>query len=126
MQNTTLKYVIQKFVCWILLLQMINISIDPPDIKLRKSSKKSIKKEVVVNDIESVFELISEYVFDTDVPEGEENEIEKNTSSILLYCYKPEPISLVDNTINLQHYPFYIEYSYPPHFDPSSPPPRVA
>jgi len=126
MHSGSIKHFVQQIICWALLLQMINVSIDPPDIRLAKTQNKPEKKEVVINDVESVYEMISEGVFDTDVPEGNENDIEKNTFPFLLYCFQPEPILVVLNKGNLKHHSCYIKHLSLHYFSPLSPPPRLS
>jgi len=83
------KRFFRQLICWILLLQLINISIDPPDLKRIKDGRHAHSEDLSINEIESVYELISERVFDTSVPESDDDDITKSNDSCELYFPSP-------------------------------------
>jgi hypothetical protein len=80
-----IKNIIKQVVCWILLLQIINISINPPDAKHAKYSSITDKEDLLINETESIYELIAEGLFNEDVPESNEDDIDTSSPSVELY-----------------------------------------
>lgn len=62
--NITLK----RLLCWIFLLQMVNIVIDPPDVI------EDFEDGFAKSEVETIFELVAEQVFLMDIPDNEEYE----------------------------------------------------
>jgi hypothetical protein len=86
-----IKHIAVRVFCWILLLQLINISIDAPDLIPATATSQYEDEDLSINDIESIYELISEIVFDVDVPEGDENDIDKKFPIFEAYCFPQQP-----------------------------------
>ena len=99
------KNIIKKFICWILLLQTINVSIDPRDLKQFKDNLTN-KEDLSINEIESIYELISEGVFHKDVPESDENDIETTSEAFELYFFTSTYTKLLVFNSPVEHYSF--------------------
>jgi hypothetical protein len=105
---------------------MINISIDPPDLKQLKTAPISQKEDLSINEIESVYELISEGVFENDVPEKDDNDIDTESQPFDLYCFKFTFSAPPVFNFLIEHYPSYhksFSFECP---QPNSPPPKYA
>lgn len=80
------KYLtIQRIICWILIIQMINVSIDPRDLIQIDQGIYSHTEDLSINETESIYELIAEELFDTEIPESEEEDVEKTFGGIDLF-----------------------------------------
>ena len=126
MYTKFIKNIIPRFVCWILLLQMINISIDPPDLRQLKKAATQQKEDLTINEIESVFELVSECVFENSVPETEDNDIDTKLSTFDLYCYTISYSTIPASNYAVEHNDFYLNnfsFEIP---EPNAPPPKYA
>lgn len=124
MSINVVKNIISRLVCWILLLQMINISIDPPDLKKLKVAPISHKEDLSINDIESVYELISEGVFENDVPENDDSDVDTESPVIDLYCFKIFFSTRPVFNFPIEHFSYYynnLSFDCP---EPNSPPPK--
>jgi hypothetical protein len=118
--------IIARLVCWILLLQMANISVDPPDLRQVKKSTISLKEDLSINEMESVYELISEGVFENNVPESEENDIDSKLQSIDLYCFTLTYDMRSVSYLHVRRYSsYYNNFSFETP-EPNSPPPKYA
>jgi hypothetical protein len=124
MKFSSARNIVARFVCWILLLQMINISIDPADLKQFKSAQMLDNEDLSINEMESVYELVSENVFEKDVPESDESDVDKQSHTFDLYCskfgYTPQPVF----AFVAEYYQYYqrdVSFDCP---QPTSPPPR--
>ena len=126
MNLPVIKHITARVVCWILLLQLINISIDPPDMERATYASDSGEEDLSINDIESIYELVAEKVFDEDVPESDENDIDTASQTFDLYCITAQD--------GLQaFYDYFIDYEaqYLNHLstdspEPGFPPPKSA
>ena len=126
MKIKSVKNIIKHFVCWILLLQVINISIDPPNLVQFKDGRITNKEDRSINQIESIYEMISEEIFNKDVPESDQNDAEKYLETFDLYSF-----SLIDNTLIVPEFPvkhnrFYVDNFLAHYPEPNSPPPKKA
>lgn len=111
-------------ISWVLLLQVINLSVDPVDPVSYKVGRMS--HHFQVNDIESFYELICEQFMGMDIPEHDEEDLNGLLSLFLLY-YTPTSIENQTSPVarTLRH--FFIESTLQfitPDF--VSPPPRIA
>jgi hypothetical protein len=126
MKIYTVKNIMKQFVCWILLLQMINISIDPPDIKQYTEKGIVHKEDLSINETESVYESVSEGIFDKDVPESDEEDIDTNSEISEFYFVSSNDNKLLGYNFPIdysQHYQNNFSVQYP---EPNSPPPKKA
>ena len=105
---------------------MINISIDPPDLKHPKYSPITNKKDLAINKIESVFEMIAEGVFDKEIPESDEDEIDISSPSFELYFVNRICSKLQALVFPVAHFPYYHNNFLSVHQEPHFPPPRLA
>ena len=124
MKGSSVRHMVVKFFGWFLLLQMINISIDPPNLQFTKKNINNDRVHSLVNVSESIYELLSEEFFDNDVPEDEQNDIEKFEKSIDLYV-KP---TLVHQSVFSFHSLYFSGESDNCFFlpsSPNSPPPKI-
>lgn len=78
-------HTIQQIICWLLLIQMINVSIDPRDLIQIDQGMYSHTEDLSINETESIYELIAEKLFDTEIPESEEEDVEKTFGGIDLF-----------------------------------------
>ncbi len=124
MKTKPLKYILKQLVCWILLLQMINISIDVPDVATSFKSTSRISKDLAINDIESVYELLSENVFHIEVPDNDEPDIEKDINSVELFYFHPDIYHFGFTDFPLSHQSYYTESFTVLFSEPNSPPPK--
>jgi hypothetical protein len=123
MKINFVKNIIARFVCWILLLQMINISIDPPDLRPLKNFAISEKEDLSINEIESVYELVSEMVFENNVPETNDDDIDTEPETIDLFCFNVTSATRPVFKIN-EHFSYYYNNFSFERTAPNSPPPE--
>ncbi len=112
--------------CWILVLQFINISIDPGDLKRANYDASTSQEDLSINEVESVYELIAEGVFDKQVPESDEDDIQTISPSIELYCDTPLYSTLQPLTFPTEYFPHYNTSRSLSNKQPNSPPPKRA
>lgn len=124
MQLNSIKNIMKYAVCWILLLQMINISIDPPDLKLAENRQGKIE-EPATDETETVYELIAEGLFDQDVPENDEEETDTSSPGFLLYFFTAGSNQLRALNFPVEHFSHYQKKVLSAHQEPSSPPPKI-
>lgn len=124
MKINFIKNISKHIVCWILLLQMINISIDSPNLKHQDHSAKTLKEDLSINEIESVCELIAEGVFDTEMPESDEDDIDSSSPSVELYFFE-RPCSKLQAFISpIEHFSYYYNNFLSICQEPNAPPPK--
>ena len=109
-----------------LLFQMINISTDPVDQINFKNGVAVIEEDLNINEIESVFELISEKIFDQGIPESDENDEDTFIKYFNYFCsvHTHEFLSSIIFEFQLIHDYFYLDMFNNTHSEPSSPPPK--
>jgi hypothetical protein len=74
MENKSIDKFIIRVIAWVLLLQVINISIDPIDPVSDKLGRLNTQEDLSINDIESIYEFVSEQFLGLDVPENDEDD----------------------------------------------------
>lgn len=121
-----LKNIINQVVCWILLLQMVNISIDPPDLKHQKHNTITYKEDLSINKIESVYEMLAEGIFEVEIPESDEKEIDSSSPSFELYFFNGICTKLQTSVFPIQHYPHYYNNFASLYQKPDFHPPKLA
>ncbi|RYZ26918.1 MAG: hypothetical protein EOO10_14235 [Chitinophagaceae bacterium] len=115
----------KSLVCWILLLQMINLSVDTPDSQIRYGTTNH-HEDLSINDIESLSELIAEGLFDIDVPESDEDDVDSSSPAEDLYFSDRSSQQLPLVSFSIQHVGYYLN-SFPSISQkPLSPPPKSA
>lgn len=126
MKSVSIKNIISKIICWILLLQIVNISINPPDLQRPKYTSVTHQDDLSINKIESIYEFISENILDVEVPESEEEEIDTSSPTLELYFYKRTYSKLQAFVFPIEHFSHYSNRFPSVHKEPSSPPPKFA
>lgn len=113
----------KSLVCWILLLQMINLSVDSPDSQIHYGTTNH-HEDLSINDIESLSELIAEEVFDIDVPESDEDDVDSSSPVIDLYFSERSWHQLPPDSFPIQHVSYYHRNFLSVTQQPLSPPPK--
>lgn len=103
---------------------MINISIDPPDLFIFNNTGTDYKEGIAINEAESIFELISEEIFDKDVPEGGENDPDKYLEILDLYCLSSITNQIIFPEFPLLYHQYYRDAFLTHYSEPNSPPPK--
>lgn len=122
------KNIFERFLCWVLLLQMVNICIDTPDQVLFMRAS-AVEAHLVYNEVECITEVVIESLFGDDLPETEQRD---NSSSIDRFY-----ISMPSSTLNIVitayegrdiilARPHHFQYYNMHYAGPSSPPPKSA
>lgn len=119
------KNIVKQFVCWVLLLQLINISIYTPHTKSFTVASVTSPKELDVNGVESIYELVSERIFNIDVPASDQNDRDITFETLDIFLLFSVCNELVVFKHPIEHYSFYPGTSYPLHSAPNSPPPKT-
>lgn len=112
--------------CWALLLQLINLSIDPARHGNYIDGKFTFQEDLSVNKIESVYELIAEYVFKRDIPEAQNADTHLLAKTFIIFHQVPAATT----QLILAEQPIVHNYSYQaaiPNFIQllESPPPKA-
>jgi len=104
---------------------MINLSVDSPDSQIHYGTT-DLHEDLSINDIESLTELIAEEVFDMDVPESDEDDVDGSSPVIDLYFSERSCHQLPPVFFPIQHVSYY-QTSFPSiSKKPLSPPPKFA
>lgn len=122
-KNKWKGYLLQAF-AWLLLLQLLNISIDPPGNGKRQQPLSKDRQENQVNQIESLCELVAEEILDTGVPDSDDSDVEEMVDQVVLYCSKPPVPSFAIIQPVLQHQAHYSPSFTCPYTEPPSQPPK--
>lgn len=130
MKSISITTAVQKIICWVLLIQMINLCTDPIDQIYFKNGHTTHEEDLSINEIESVYEFVSENVFDQDVPETDERDEDAFVKTFHLY-HQRTFTSLETDFFNLPQFPtihtnFYQESFYANYPEINSPPPKHA
>lgn len=118
------KIILKKFICWILLLQMINISIDPPDVKFFKNADVMHREDLSINEIESIYELISEVFLNRYVHESDENDINGISKTFNIYFFAPASVQFYTPAFSIGYCSYYQNIFSVLFSKPISPPPK--
>lgn len=124
MKINAAKHIIKQFICWVLLLQMINVSIDPPDFRQFKNAHVEHKEDLSLNEIESIYELVSEGLFGKDVPESDDADIDTKPETPDLYCFMSRYSEATPVRFSAKRFSHYLHSFSPVHIELSSPPPK--
>ena len=126
MEKKDWKYYVWRAFCWLLVVQMANISIDPPNVREHVFSCTQLPP-ANVNQIESLCELVTENLLDTEFPENDESDdVQKTVNPVVLFCSKPALQGFEITLPALQHRSSYTSLYQPLYTDPASPPPKMA
>ena len=87
--QSKIKIGLRHFCCWILLLQLLNLSIDPPRHQNVINGELTFQEDLTINKIESLYELIVEHLFKKDVPETQDNANHSISKAFFFYHQTP-------------------------------------
>lgn len=121
----TVTYGLRQIFCWILLLQMINLSIDPPEVEAVFQTKSTQQVAASFAERESVYEYVSEELLSCDVPDSEEQDVEKSVHALELYYSNPQLFALASPEVPLQHLTYYSNHFSCWKARPHAPPPKA-
>lgn len=114
-----------QFVCWIVLLQMINLSMYPSHLPYQKQAVPAVNRDVLIDEAGTIFELI-EGVAHHQLPDSNEDEMDTSSPPFELYFATHASVGQPDlylSTTQLSHY----HNKYPVvHQQPHFPPPKLS
>ncbi|RZK38481.1 MAG: hypothetical protein EOO90_22175 [Pedobacter sp.] len=120
--KTGLKYLC----CWALLLQMLNLSIDPARHANYIDGQITFQEDLSINKIESFSELLLEKLFDKNIPEIQDQAHHSLVKAFFFFHQNPtvitEPILI---ELPVRHNHLYIEQRSETSKSLESPPPRL-
>ena len=113
--------------CWLLLLQLMNLSIDPARHQNFINGELTFQEDLSVNKIESVYELIAEYLFKKDIPETQNAADQSLVKTFIVFYQSPAPFT----QLILVEQPILHNHSYVANFPEQiqvleSPPPKLS
>ncbi|MBB1286378.1 hypothetical protein HRH25_18485 [Flavisolibacter sp. BT320] len=120
----TVRYWLRQISCWILLLQMINLSVDPPEAPVVFPSKKQAGLVDAIPERETVYEYVSEALLNIDVPDSEEQDVVKSVLLLELFYSTPPSFTLIGLDFPLHHTGFYSSRFLSWETVPNVPPPK--
>jgi hypothetical protein len=106
---------------------MINICTDPVDSIYFKNGHITSEEDLSINEIESVYELVSEKVFNEGVPESDENDESTLVKVFNVYFSIPTLVTINFSSIPqyiISHNSFYCKSVYSNTLEIISPPPK--
>lgn len=119
--------IIKQAVCWVLLLQLINISIHASELKHPKYFPfTNQEQQVAIDEIESIYELVVEGISGDEVPESDEDEADSSIPTIDLYCFNRDFSKLQAVNFPVKHFSHYYNRFLSVHQKPHAPPPKPA
>lgn len=107
-----------------MLLQMINLSVDPPDARAMFQSVAHAGVMDAVTERETVYEYVSEALLHIPVPDSEEQDVEKSVHLLELFYSYPPSYALADLEFSLHHSDYYFARFLSWETIPNAPPPR--
>lgn len=111
---------------WVLLIQIINISIDPSDPVSDKLGRLALQEDLSVNEIESIYEFVSEHYLGVDIPENDEDD-ENGFVKVMDFYFSQSFIEIKNQFhINPNGFITYNQGLTSIALDHTSPPPKVA
>jgi len=111
-----IKKGLNSFCCWLLIVQLINLSIDPPRHQNLIEGKFTYQEDLSINKIESIYELITEHVFKINVPETQDSTHHGTVKTFIVFYQSPAPFAqlllrekpIVHNHNYVMHIPDHI------------------
>ncbi|MCE2995316.1 MAG: hypothetical protein ACK5RG_12785 [Cyclobacteriaceae bacterium] len=85
--------ILKSFIVWVLLIQIINISIDPLDPVSDKLGRFTLQEDLSINEIESIYEFVSEQCLGVDIPENDEDD-ENGFVKIMDFYFAPSCVEI--------------------------------
>ncbi len=113
-------------ITWILLVQVINLSIDPTDPAPYKPGKLTVCEDLTINEIESIYELVAEQCAGVNVPEQEDSDHHGSFVKVMAFFFTNTSIKIKKQFRDIQ-----TVFSAPDDMLPSvdieliSPPPKL-
>lgn len=126
MKGETVRHIIKRFFCWVLLLQMINLSINLADFREFQNRHASHKAAQPFNEIETLYELVAEGLFDKDIPDTEDQDTVSSFKSFDLFSFQPLHNEIVVTPYTVEYFSFYQPGISLVHAEPNAPPPKQA
>ena len=117
-----------KYICfWALLLQLVNLSIDPARHQNFINGELTFEEDLSVNKIESIYELVVEHLFKKDVPETQNAADHAAAKTFIIFYQSPIPFT----QLVLVEQPIVHNHSYVANFPEQtqvleSPPPKLS
>lgn len=111
---------------WVLLIQIINISIDPSDPVSDKLGRLALQEDLSINEIESIYEFVSEHYLGVDIPENDEDD-ENGFVKVMDFYFSQSFIEIKNQFhFNLSCFFTYNQGLTSIALEHTSPPPKVA
>ncbi len=112
--------------CWALLLQMVNLSINPVRNENYINGQYTFQEDLRINKIESIYELILEHIFKKDVPETQDS-AEQGLVKAAFIWQQVQYVSFVPIVIEkpIEHNHTYTAYFPVTTLALESPPPKI-
>lgn len=110
--------------CWMILLQIINLSIHPLHLLHPRLTALDKAKASPINECNSLYEFIAEGVFHQDVPETDDDEIDVSSPPFELYFSAVCSSQLPAMDVSIKHVPRYKKNTLLVYKEPHSPPPK--
>lgn len=112
LQWLKIKNGLKHVCCWILLLQLTNLSIDAGRHQNVINGQLTFQEDLSINKMESIYELISEYLFKKDVPETQNSDHHSLVKTFIIFHQVPTATTqliLVDKPVQHNHsYRYFI------------------
>ncbi len=124
MKGKVSRHIINKFFCCVLLLQMINLSINPADFREFRNGIATKPAPGNLNEIETLYELIAEGIFDNNIPDSEDNDTNSTFKFLDLFSSSPRPDELIVLMYPNKHFSYYQSRLSFIVSDPGGPPPK--
>jgi hypothetical protein len=103
---------------------MINLSVDPPEAPVVFHSDKQAGIVDAIPERETVYEYVSEALLNIDVPDSEEQDVEKSVHLLELFYSNPPSFTLIGLDFPLRHTCFYSTRFFSWETIPNAPPPK--
>ena len=126
MKFKSAKNIVLLAITWILLVQVINLSIDPTDPVPFKSGKVTACEDLTINEIESIYELVSEQCMGVEVPEHDDSDHQGSFVKVMTFFFVNSSIKFREQH-QQNRISFFISDEALPSFDIEllSPPPKL-
>lgn len=128
MELLSIKYYFRRFICWILLLQMVNVSIDPIEDLSLCNTLKFYHQTKDLSEAASMLEWVAANILGSNFPESdsENNFLEEFSIGIVWPQSELRFIHTGEIKDFTSHFGHYINSFIPHYIEPHSPPPNKA
>lgn len=125
-KDSIIKRIAIRTLSWILLIQIVNISVDPADPFIEVLGIQPGGEDLSINDIESIYEFVSEQCLGVDIPEHDEEDENAFVKDMEFFCSPDQPIKIKTNyQENLIYFTAVSENPTSVTLDHTSPPPKA-